>query len=406
MSIKYLTILLTVFSLNTALSQTWQSINKYGTFETAPLRSFQINPYTNDMWLIQDTKIAVIENDGSIFNFTDVELGPLWNNDNLQFAFTPTNVFYNINLYGFHSFTGYTSTLIDANLEGYQNLSSNGDTVYISMNDFASFRKFYNGTIDTFYKYFPEITAKNEFLYGHNGGSVIYQYIESTNTSVNLTSDPQYLFCLFNDVKFSRHSDTLYVGSTKGISYAYNYDFLDTITPNNTINMPSSNVLEIEFDADDSLWAVFGDINDNPFAIAKLEGNTWTNVFDQSNSPIDFSTFENIEIDTLGNLWVADYVYLHTLLTPNSPGWLSTNELKKDKNINLFPNPTSQNLSITSNDIIDQIQISDLFGRILKIQTGINSTHINLDLNDLSNGNYFVKVISGNSIEFLSFIKD
>lgn len=55
--------------------------------------------------------------------------------------------------------------------------------------------------------------------------------------------------------------------------------------------MPSPNVLEIEFDDKDSLWAVFGDANDVPFAISKLEVNTWTSRFDNTNSPIDFPTF-------------------------------------------------------------------------------------------------------------------
>ncbi len=402
---KLLLIVIALSFLNTGFTQTWQSINKIGSFETSPNRSFQINPYTNDMWLIQDTKIAVIENDGTIRNFADSELGPLWPGDNLQFAFTPSDIFYNINVYGFHSFTGYNSSLIDAGLENYDNISSNGDTIYISFFDGLLFKKWYNGTLQTYNKYYPEIDAKNTFLYGSDGNSFVSQYIESTNTSVHLMSDPEYLWCLFNDTKFSRHTDTFYVGSTQGISFAYNYDFLDTITPNNTFNMPSANVLEMEFDADDSLWAVFGDVNGDAFALAKLEGDTWTNIYDASNSPIIFSSFFGLEIDTLGNLWAADFNYLHTLLTPNSPGWLSLLENEKAISFSVSPNPSADFITVKSESIIDMIEIVDLQGRKV-LSTDYHSFNPIVNVVDLKKGSYFIKVFSGNTVEFEQFVKE
>jgi hypothetical protein len=404
MRILKLLIVLAVFWINNVEAQTWQSIHKVGSFETAPTRSFQINPYNNSLWLIQDTKVAVIENNGTILNFDSDDFGTLWPNDNLQFAFTPTDIFYNINLYGFHSFTGYSSTLINASFEDYRNMTSNLDTVYVTMADLSGFRKFYNGTVESFSKNFTEIDAKGIFVYGNNGGSVIYQYIQSTNTTINLTSDPQYLWYVYNDTKFSRNTDTFYVGGTKGISYAYNYDFLDTITPNNTFNMPSPNVLEMEFDAEDSLWAVFGDINNNPFALAKLEGDTWTNIFNASNSPIDFSTFLSFEIDTLGNLWVADFNYLHTLLTPNSPGWLSLLEKEKEINFSIYPNPSNDFITINCKSMIDNIEIVDLQGRKVHSSFYYSFNPI-VNIIDLQVGTYFIKVVSGTNVEFQQFVK-
>ncbi len=405
MRASLLTIVLFLSCLNYSFTQTWQSINKVGSFETSPNRSFQINPYTNDLWLIQDTKVAVIENDGTIRNFADADFGILWPNDRLQFAFTPTDIFYNINLYGFHSFTGYTSTLIDASIQDYRNMSSNNDTVYITLGYPNGFIKYVNGISQTCYKWYSEIAAKNTFLYGHDGSSVIYQYIQSSNTQINLTSDPQYLWCIYNDTKFSRHTDTFYVGSTQGISFAYNYDFLDTITPNNTFNMPSANVLEMEFDADDSLWAVFGDVNGDAFAIAKLEGDTWTNIYDASNSPIIFSSFFGLEIDTLGNLWVADQQYLHTLLNPNSPGWLSLLENEKEISFSISPNPSADFISVKSESMIDKIEIVDLQGRKV-LSTDYHSFNPTVNVVDLKEGSYFIKVVSGNNVEFQQFVKE
>jgi hypothetical protein len=375
-------------------AQSWQSIYKIGTFETAPYRQFSIDPYRNNIWFVNDTKVSVLENSGAIHVFTSSELGTLWMNDMLKFTFTPTEIYYNKNLFGFHSFTNYSSVLIDSSFCDYINLTSNYDTVYITMANQTGFRKFYNSTTEIYGKNYTEIDAKGSFIYGNNGSSVVYKYEPSSNTSTILTSDPQFLWTIFHDTKFSRKSDTLYVAGKKGISYAYNYDFLDTITPNNTINMPSPNVLEIEFDDKDSLWAVFGDANDVPFAISKLEGNTWTSRFDNSNSPIDFSHFYGLEIDTLGNLWVADLNYLHTFLTPNSPSWLGTENLTPSFNINVFPNPSSDNITISEiplSLIGSNATITDLNGKQM-IHFAITDQQQNLDCSTLKNGVYFLRI--------------
>jgi ligand-binding sensor domain-containing protein len=195
-----------------------------------------------------------------------------------------------------------------------------------------------------------------------------------------------------NTMRFQRFTDSIYVGTTKGLMFAFNYDVLDTITPNNTTNMPSPNVLEIEFDHFDSLWAVFGDVNDVPFAIAKLEGSTWTNVFDASNSPIDFSNFLGLEIDTLGNLWVADNMALHTLLTPNSPSWLGLNDNELVQNLNVYPNPATDQLTISSSTVNKNNYILfDPQGRKV-LEGSLTGTTTQLDLSKLARGNYLLQI--------------
>ncbi len=395
-----------LLTLSVSQGQTWQSISKTGTFETTPFSSFKINTYTNDIWFIDDTKVSVIENNGVISIFTSAELGTLWDNDNLQFAFTPTNTYFNIALFGFHSFTGFSSNLLEPSFENYLNITSDHDTLYITMKDLGGFKKYYNGITESYTKNFTEIDAKNAFIYGNNGGSGIYHYTLSSDSFVPLMLDPQYLYCLYNDTKFSRNTDTFYVASVQGISYAYNYDFLDTITPNNTTNMPSANVLEIEFDHLDSLWAVFGDVNDVPFAIAKLEGSTWNTIYNVTNSPIDFSNFLGLEIDTMGNLWVADNQSLHTLLTPNSPTWLNVNSIDSEQAISIYPNPTAQQITLSSSEIIDCIEVLDVYGCTILTISEIKATEYNLDFSAYSNGKYILKVISDVKTEFHSIVKN
>ena len=377
----------------------WQSISKNVTYETIPYRQFTIDKYTNNIWFVNDTKVSVIENNGIVNIFTDEELGTLWTNDNIQFTFTSTDIYYAVNVFGLFKFTGYTSSLVDANISEYKNLSANSDTIYITIDDLTTFRKLHNGTSQTFYRYYVEIDAKNQYLYGNNGSSAIFKYIQNTNTSVNLTSDPDYLFGIFHDTKFSRHSDTLYVAGKKGISFAFNYDFLDTITPNNTVNMPSSNVLEIEFDHEDKLWAVFGDASDVPFSLAKLEGSTWVNQYDATNSPIDFNNYLGMEIDTLGNVWVVDNMNLHTLLSENSPAWLSTVEIAPTVTFSLHPNPTNGYIELTIENPTGEYQLLDAQGRIIKTEK-IHATNQLIDLTNLHSGIYFV-ALDGNVKRFV-----
>ena len=375
-------------------AQTWQSIHKNQFGNTTPWNQFVINPYNNDIWMVNDNKAAVIQNDGSIQQFTSVELGQLWNGSHLQFAFTPNDIYYAKNLYGLFKFTGFTSVNVNSALPDYLNLQSNADTIFVTTGYPNGFIKYTQGNSEVFNRFYSKINARNNFFYGHDGSSMIYQYDQQSNSQTNLTSDPNYLQGIFHDTKFSRFSDTLYIGGRKGISYAFNYDILDTITPYNTFNMPSPNVLELEFDHLDQLWAVFGDTTDTPFAIAKLEGSTWTNFIDATNSPIDFSNFLGLEMDTLGNVWVADNLYLHTLLTSTSPGWLGVNSTELVSDLEVYPNPSDGELSIIGLDetIYGQISIFNINWQLIRKQFIATDTKtLALNLTDLPSGSYFIQ---------------
>ena len=380
-----------------AKAQTWQSIHKNQFGNTTPWNQFVINPYNNDIWMVNDNKAAVIQNDGSIQQFTSVELGQLWNGSHLQFAFTPNDIYYAKNLYGLFKFTGFTSVNVNSALPDYLNLQSNADTIFVTTGYPNGFIKYTQGNSEVFNRFYSKINARNNFFYGHDGSSMIYQYDQQSNSQTNLTSDPNYLQGIFHDTKFSRFSDTLYIGGRKGISYAYNYDILDTITPYNTSNMPSANVLELEFDHLDQLWAVFGDTTDTPFAIAKLEGSTWTNFIDATNSPIDFSNFLGLEMDTLGNVWVADNLYLHTLLTSTSPGWLGITSDFSHEEMKITPNPSDgifQVSSISTEPM--KITMLDQQGKqVAHFELNELSSDNSFDLSDQAPGVYFAHVSQG-----------
>ncbi len=381
-------------------SQSWKSISKNELYLVAPFRQFILNPYKNQLWFVSDTKVSALNENGSLQFFDSDELVELWTGDNISFVFTPNDIYYNIDVFGLHKFTNYISTPLESSLSNYFNLSSNGDTVYITKKDLQGFVKYYNNESFSFNRNFRNIHAKGVFFYGTNGNSTgIFSYNSISNESTNLNQDPEYLDAIYNAVKFSRHSDTLYVAGKKGISFAYNYDFLDTITPNNTTNMPSPNVLEIEFDHEDKLWAVFGDASDVPIGLAKLEGSTWVNSYDATNSPIDFNNYLGMEIDTLGNVWVVDNMNLHTLLTESSPAWLSTVELKPTATFSLQPNPTNDYIELSIEKPTGAYQLLDAQGRIIKTEK-IHSSQQLIDLSTLQSGVYFIE-LDGNVKRFV-----
>lgn len=379
-----------------SMSQEWISLAKNDVYNCTPTNQFIIDHYTNDIWFVSDFRASTINSNGQVFQFGTNELGDLWAGDNLNFCFTPGNVYFSKLLEGLYSFESYTRSLVFSSTE-IDLISTNNDTVYTLSGTQNMFKYTPTSTTDALYG-LSNVKAKNQFMYFNSG--VIGRKVGIN--SVYLHTDPQYMIATINDFKFSRNTDTLYVSQTKGISYAYNYDFLDTITPNNTLNMPSSNVLEMEFDHLDSLWAVFGDVNDVPFAIAKLEGNTWTNVFDSSNSPIDFSNFLGLEIDTLGNLWVADNMALHTLLTPNSPSWLGLHQLDTSSKILIQPNPASESLTISGYSASfygKQATLIDLNGKSV-LEFKLTAPQHLLDVSSLKSGLYFVKI--GNQTQKIS----
>jgi hypothetical protein len=378
-------------------AQTWTSIPKSNYFSATPFLQFKINPYTNTLWCVGYNNVATITENGNFTNYTINELGPLGSNINQNFMFTSNDIFYIRNGYGLYSFNNANSTSMYPNFNDFTGVSTNLDTVYIVLTSPNFTKKYINGMVTTVFQSHKVVLAKDTFYYFSNGSSYMgYNLNGNTSNQIYLMSDPDYLGGLFYDIKYTRHTDSLYVGGKKGISIAYNYDFIDTITPNNTVNMPSSHVLEMEWDLNDSLWAIFGDANENAIALAKLEGNTWTNVYNSSNSPIDFSTFIGMEIDTLGTIFVADANAIHALTNPNSPAWLKNKELPKLEGLKLSPNPVSEILSLQHKNLpYSTIQIMDLQGKVISEITP-NKSKIIVDVRNWQEGLYLVRFTSEN----------
>jgi hypothetical protein len=92
-------------------------------------------------------------------------------------------------------------------------------------------------------------------------------------------------------------------------------------------------------------------------------------------------------------------------ITPPLQFVAETNELTKNT-ISIYPNPSSEHVTVSSTELIDSIEMIDLFGRSIFALNNINDFKYNLDLSNFSNGNYILKVSSNSNSEFHSLIKN
>jgi hypothetical protein len=90
-----------IFFINGVKTQEWKTILKSESYKYTPYRQFVVNPYRNQLWFVKDLNTSVIEPSGEIYLFDSQNLGQLWGGIFLEFAFTPTQIFYKIIIMAF-----------------------------------------------------------------------------------------------------------------------------------------------------------------------------------------------------------------------------------------------------------------------------------------------------------------
>lgn len=74
--------------------------------------------------------------------------------------------------------------------------------------------------------------------------------------------------------------------------------------------------------------------------------------------------------------------------------------------LKIYPNPTTNDLTVTSGSIIDKIEIYNLLGEIIKSIESINGLTKTIDVSQLSKGTYFIKAYQSNDIQTKEIIKN
>ena len=384
---KQLTILFALISFS-ASTQTWQTIphehynvNLYsgGFMPSTNYSQFEINPVDGSMWFINnllpiDFNIKRINTDGSMTIF-DTSNNPFMDvnsryNYSIEFISSDAYVLHGFD--GVYRCTDLTWSTAAVGVDEGLEMCSDGDSLFIARQD-QDFLSIKDGvTAFENFDIFERIRSRSGNLWGSGTpSSSIAKYISSTSSIQ--TFDPNTTPLLDNsnhDFKFARNSDTLYVAGEQGFSLAFEDQFYDTITMNNSTNMPYPSIIEFEFDSQDNIWAVFGDGGAQdfyPIYIGYFDRSTdnWSIIYDVNTCPVDFTRRIDIEIDLNDNLWVCDGSDLHVLKINTTPGWLSIME-EDQQQFSVFPNPSNGLISIQSDIDASDIEILDVTGRIIE----------------------------------------
>lgn len=73
--------------------------------------------------------------------------------------------------------------------------------------------------------------------------------------------------------------------------------------------------------------------------------------------------------------------------------------------IQIFPNPFDEQLTILSSEFIQQIKVYDMLGKQVYDKSNVNNNQTALSLNHLSNGVYIIKIVAENNIKTQKIIK-
>lgn len=181
-----------------------------------------------------------------------------------------------------------------------------------------------------------------------------------------------------------------------------------------------------------TFYTITGNLSTS-YGNASYDGQTLTQCLKmESSTNISFTTTEpatltlvfgssytgTIKIDGVTHSPSAGIIFtniaagMHTIIKGSGSNYLfymkvvynsTGNWLQKLSDIVLYPNPARSSLNILSNEVIENIEIVNPAGILLKTLHGKQQT---IDLNDLKKGIYFIRIYSGKDIIIRTIIKE
>ncbi|HBS84972.1 MAG: hypothetical protein A2W91_07035 [Bacteroidetes bacterium GWF2_38_335] len=152
----------------------------------------------------------------------------------------------------------------------------------------------------------------------------------------------------------------------------------ELLTTSNS-GLPSNNVSCVKISSNNTRWFA------TDKGLVKFDGIEWV-VYDTLNSELPNNNVNQIEFDYMGNLWGGTANGIFKIFFP-----LNKPELT-DVSINVLPNPASERIELKGKNILS-VELFDGFGRsnyYRSFQTPMEN--IIIDLNDIEEGLYMVKI--------------
>lgn len=133
------------------------------------------------------------------------------------------------------------------------------------------------------------------------------------------------------------------------------------------------------------------DVAEQEQTVSFPEAGTWYEYFSGDSIVLDGMNFDF-------TLAPGDYrLYTSVRLDqPNITNGIASSGSTTEYNV--FPNPTSDRFTITSNEKIDKVDIMDAFGRLHRIQRASEANSMTMDLTGLASGTYLIRIASGDEV--------
>ncbi len=243
-----------------------------------------------------------------------------------------------------------------------------------------------------------------------------YGHPDSTLGKFKAAIDGQVLFDVTNQTKDPDNPDKMFyfmpfkVYGTVGYSWITDFEYRD-IPPSSSVLSDSALPVDlVDFSGETNnkqiklKWSTSGEINNFGFRIQKSNnGKDWNNIkFVKGRETTNGSNhYEYIDEQPFCG---TNYYRLQQIDFDGAFDYSKVISLRvrKDNNIEIYPNPTTGNLELTGDEVIE-IKILDSFGRIVKKLTKPNK---NIDISGFADGLYFISLKTEKDIITKRIIKE
>ena len=388
-------------------AQSWQEV-----FINFNAKSMAFNPYDSTMWLVNKYP-AHIDKNGvlteynnittPIFNFVDFTFAtPVFTSDAVYSYTNGTNFFYKFDG------TSFQKIYLPANQTMSFNLAAFNDTLYLNVGNPAQTLMYYNDQL---------IGQSNYESFRLKKGTSKF-YRSYFNTVTYLDFNQNYLNYFYStpnnqeieDLVVKKETNSLYFTSEDKIFIADSVFIIDSITTGNSYQMPTMNPIRLRFDHGGNLWTLFA----TPSNVSKLSmydfgTQTWQQTISISDVLAPYpemdtnSIIGQIEIDVYNNVWLLLCQILPGVTTTkyfmlqqgDEPSWAGIPTISSQSNIQLFPNPASETLTISlpENALTTDCILFDNLGKEMK-RFSVSGGENLMDVSGLENGIYFIQIDS------------
>ena len=244
---------------------------------------------------------------------------------------------------------------------------------------------------------------KDSWAYKDNSGSVTFNGLNwvmggvdcTDGSTTSLTSNCPYPICVSQP---GNVSDITFKVDMSQVSDPFNNPEL-----NGTFNNWCGNCDPMSDANGDEIWEVTLSLNIGDTIEYKFSADNW--MYQETLDPNDFCT------NGLSNFTNRMFIVGTSNLVLDDVCWGSCSpcatglDMLSSQQLNVYPNPSSENLFVSSNSKIKYVEIYNSFGHNIYKMT-LESSKYNLDISDFSSGYYLAKVVFQNKVSMINFIKN